>query len=159
MTLLGITVSAAIIWLIAAGVLALIEALTQGLTSIWFAFAAAAAAVTALAGGSAALQVIVFIGVSLILLIFTRPVVKRKLNSRVEMTNVDAVTGQEGIVLEKVSHLQPGQVKADGKVWTAGCEEGETIEKGKVVIVKGVRGVTLTVEDKEKADKERNEEE
>jgi len=49
MTIMGITLSAAVIWIIAAAILAIIEALTMGLSTIWFAGGAVAAAIAAMA--------------------------------------------------------------------------------------------------------------
>ena len=147
MTVFGITLSAAVVWLIAAAILAIIEAFTLGLTTIWFAGGAVVASIAALLGFSIIVQIIVFLIVSIILIVATRPLVKKRLNNKTEKTNVDAIIGQEGIVLEEVSPYCNGQVRVDGKVWTATCTEGE-IKKDAVVIIKGIRGVTLMVEEK-----------
>ena len=63
----------AIYWLIGIVVLLVIEALTLGLTTIWFAGGALAAFIACVAGGSLVLQIILFVAVSLVLLFFTRP--------------------------------------------------------------------------------------
>ena len=147
MTILGVTLSAAVIWLIVAAILAVIEALTLGLTCIWFAGGAVGASVAAMLGASPLVQVIVFLAISVILIVVTRPIVKRRLNSRTEKTNVDAVIGQEGVVEEDIAPYRNGQVRAGGKVWTAASTGGE-IKRGAIVIIKDIRGVTLTVEEK-----------
>ncbi|MFR8072992.1 MAG: NfeD family protein, partial [Anaerovoracaceae bacterium] len=144
----GITIGAAVLWLVAAAVLAIIEALTQGLTSIWFAGGAVAASIAAMAGGALPVQVVVFLAVSAIMLAAMRPIVRKRFNNRVEKTNVEALPGSEGIVEERVTHLEPGAVRADGKIWSAVCAEGETIEKDAVVVIKSIKGVTLMVEEK-----------
>ena len=79
---------------------------------------------------------------------FVMDVVKRKFNNRVEKTNVKTIPGSEGVVEKHVTHLVPGAVKVDGKVWSAVCGEGDEIEKGATVVIKDVKGVTLTVEEK-----------
>ncbi|MDO4545073.1 MAG: NfeD family protein [Bacillota bacterium] len=152
MTIFGITLSAAIVWLIAAAILAIIEAFTLGLTSIWFAGGAVAASITAILGGSIVIQVAVFLVVSIALVAITLPL-RKKFNKKTEDTNIDAIIGQEGIVEKAVSHYQSGQVRADGKVWSATCTQGE-IKKGAVVIIKAVKGVTLTVEEKREQEQE-----
>ncbi len=149
MTIFGMTLGAPAAWIIIAGLLVLIEAFTQGLTTIWFAGGAVAASISALLGADLVVQIIVFLVVSIILIAATRPVVKRKLNNRTEKTNIDAVIGQEGIVEEDILPHAAGQVKADGKMWTAVSEGGCEIRKGTIVIVKSVKGVTLTVEKSE----------
>ena len=147
MTILGITFSAAVIWIIAAGLLAIIEAFTLGLTTIWFAGGAVCASAAAMFGAPVIGQIAVFLAISVLLLVITRPIVKRRLNDRTEKTNVEAIIGQEGIAEEDISQYVNGQVRADGKIWSATCETGE-IKKGKVVIIKSIKGVTLTVEEK-----------
>ena len=102
MTIFGITVSAAVLWLLAAGILAIIEAFTLGLTSIWFAGGAVGASIMAMLGFSLPVQIAVFLLLSIILIAVTRPLAKKRLNARVEMTNIDAVMGQEGIVEEDI---------------------------------------------------------
>ena len=151
MTIFGITFSAAVLWLFAAGILAIIEAFTLGLTSIWFAAGAAGAAIAAMLGASLPIQIAVFLVISIILIAMTRPLAKKRLNAKVEKTNIDAVIGQEGMVEEDIPTYGSGQVHVDGKSWTA-VSSGEEIKKGKLVIVKSVRGVTLTVEEKEQED-------
>lgn len=147
MVVFGITLNAAVVWLIAAGILAIIEAFTLGLTSIWFAGGAVGAAIAAILGASLLVQVLVFLVISILLIAVTRPLVRKRLNNRTEKTNVEAIIGQEGIVEKTVSQHSAGQVRADGKVWTALCPEGE-IKKGRIVIIKSIKGVTLTVEEK-----------
>ena len=66
---------------------------------------------------------------------------------------MEAVIGQEGIAQTDISEFTPGQVRADGKVWTAVCEKGR-ISKDAVVIIKSIKGVTLTVEEKEQEGRE-----
>ena len=62
-----------IIWLVILAVLVVIEIITLGLTTIWFAGGALAALVVSLLGGPVWLQILLFLGVSVVLLIFTRP--------------------------------------------------------------------------------------
>ena len=145
MTILGITLSAAVIWLMIAGIMAVLEAITMGLTCIWFVGGAVCAAIAAAAGAPVVVQIIVFLAVSAILIACTRPLAKKKLNDKVQKTNVESVIGQTGIVEEDIPSYGKGQVRVDGKVWTA-VSEGTQIDKGRLVTVKNVRGVTLTVE-------------
>lgn len=146
MTIFGMTVSVAVIWLMIAGIMAILEAITMGLTCIWFVGGAVCAAIAAAAGAPVVVQIIIFMVVSAILIACTRPLAKKKLNDRVQKTNIESVIGQTGIVEDAVPSYGKGQVRVDGKVWTA-VSEGVRIEKGRLVTVKSVRGVTLTVEE------------
>ena len=86
------------IWLAVLIVSILVEAGTMGLVSIWFAAGALAAWVLAMLGVGELVQCAVFVAVSALLLIFTRPLVKKYLTPKIQPTNVDAVIGREGVV-------------------------------------------------------------
>ena len=141
----------AVYWLIALVVLLVIEAATLGLATIWFAGGALIALIAAMCGAGFVIQMVCFLVVSLILLIFTRPVAVRFLNKDTLKTNVDRVIGMEGIVAEEISNLAgTGKVSLGGNTWTARTEsEGGIIPKETVVEVLRVEGVKLIVKVKE----------
>ena len=146
MTIFGVTLSAAIIWLIIAAVCGLIEAATMGLTTIWFTGGAIIASVVAMARFSVLVQVIVFLVVSVLLIYFTRPLAKKKLKVGNEKTNVDALAGKEAIVTQTIQPFGAGQAKVDGLTWTAVAKEAHaTIESGTTVVIDRVEGVKLIV--------------
>lgn len=137
----------AVYWLIASAVFLLVEIMTLGLTSIWFAGGAVVAAITALFGVPFWVQMLIFIVVTL-LFALTRPVAKRYLNSKVQKTNTDALIGQTALVKETINNMESkGLVQLNGQDWTArSFEAGEIIPEGSEVIVKEIRGVKLIVE-------------
>lgn len=140
----------AIIWLAALVILLIAEALTLGLTTIWFAGGAAAALAAALLGTNVWVQIGLFLSVSLVLLIFTRPVAVRYMNKSALKTNVDSLTGEQGVVDEEIDNLKgTGKVRLNDVFWTARSENGEVIEKGTVVEILRVDGVKLIVKMKE----------
>lgn len=140
----------AIIWLAALVILLIAEALTLGLTTIWFAGGAAAALAAALLGTNVWIQIGLFLSVSLVLLIFTRPVAVRYMNKSALKTNVDSLTGEQGVVDEAIDNLKgTGKVRLNDVFWTARSENGEVIEKGVVVEILRVDGVKLIVKMKE----------
>ena len=128
-------------------VLLLIEIATMGLTTIWFAGGAFAAFIVSLAGGQLWLQVVVFLGVSILLLIFTRPLAVHYINKNAVRTNADSLIGQTGIVTEEISNLEGrGQVQIQGQIWTARSEkDGNQILEGEKVVVEKISGVKLIV--------------
>lgn len=134
-----------IIWVAAIIVFIVIEIFTQGLTSIYFAGGALGGCITAIAGAGPLAQVIVFIIVSVILIIATRPF-KKKLDQKIQKTNVDTVIGQTAIVEDEIKPGQTGRVRLDGKIWTAKGAGEEEIPAGMQVTVREIQGVTLTVE-------------
>lgn len=136
-----------IYWLIAAGVFLALEILTLGLTSVWFAGGAFIAFFVALCHAPLWIQIVVFLAVSILLLLFTRPVVEKHLNNSRAKTNVDSLVGRQGKVTEEINNFnQTGKVILDGMEWTArsaGTEE--LIPAGVRVEVQKVRGAHLEV--------------
>ena len=135
-----------IYWLLLMILLLVIEVLTMGLTTIWFAGGALAAFLISLvAGNILELEVAVFIIVSVILLLFTRPLAMRYLNRRTVRTNADSVVGSVVRVTEPVNNiLDQGAAQADGKVWTARAVSDDILfEEGELAVVQEIRGVKL----------------
>lgn len=134
------------IWLGVAVIMGIIEAFTMGLTTIWFAGGALAAALVSGITDSVLIQLLVFAVVSLILVYFTRPIAKKMLNTKVEKTNIDAVIGERGIAESDIRRDLRGTVKADNKMWTAVlAEDSPDITTGDIVIVESIEGVKLVV--------------
>lgn len=137
-------------WLIAFVVLLIAEGATMGLTTIWFAGGCVTAFVVNLLGGNIWIQIGVFLAVSFLLLIFTRPVAVKYLNKSRTKTNVDNLIGQAAVVTQDIDNLKSvGQAKLRGMEWTARAQEGQgTIEKGATVEVVAIEGVKLIVKRK-----------
>ena len=95
---------AAIIWIALIIIFAVVEIITVGLTSIWFAGGALAAFFMALAGLSFQVQMTVFLAVSFVLLIFTRPFAVKYVNKGTVRTNVDGLVGKKARVLEEIDN-------------------------------------------------------
>ncbi len=133
-------------WLVLAVVMLILEALTVGLISIWMGIGGLAAAATALVTDRFLIQLVVFIVVSLILLIATRPLAHKYLNRKTVATNVDAMVGQKAVVIKDVTALEYGEVKVNGMTWTAAPVPGSgDLREGDVVVVESVEGVKLIV--------------
>ena len=134
-------------WLAALAVFLVIEIITLGLATIWFAGGALAAFVLALFNVPWPVQIAVFLIVSIVLLIFTRPVVEKRLNESRTKTNVNSMAGKEGRVVETIDNFnQKGTVIVNGLEWTAcSSEEGLVIAEGTKVIINEVKGVKVFV--------------
>lgn len=150
MMIFGIHIGAAVIWLAVAIVLFIIEAATVGLTTIWFAAGALAAFVLALLDIPVAVQIAVFLAVSVCLLVFTRKIFVDKLHAGSEKTNTDALPGLTATVEEDILPMQVGQVRLNGQMWSAVCRGNEIVSKGSLVEVKAIEGVKLVVAPAEK---------
>lgn len=136
------------VWLALLAVLLVIEAITAGLTTIWFAGGALVAAVASYLGVGIAAQWILFLCVSLVLLIFTRPIAVKIMNKGVTKTNVNSLIGQKAVVIHEVNNLaQSGQVKLNDVEWMARTSsDEEIISENTVVVIKEIHGVKLIVE-------------
>ncbi len=146
MTLFGLTVSTIVFWLIIALIMLIVEALTAGLTTIWFAGGAFAALVCALLDLPIAVQIVIFFIVSICLLVFTRKIFVEKLKTGSQKTNVDALIGERAIVEAAIPAYGVGQVKVGSQVWSAVCEKPDMeIEAGKLVKIHAIEGVKVIV--------------
>ena len=133
-------------WIIAMVVVLVIEAVTVGIVSVWFAIGALFAMVTAMLGANLWVQITVFLVVSAIALYFTRPLVKKFVNNKVEPTNADMLIGKECRVVETIDNLSgTGAVYVDGKTWTARTVDEEIIPEGQLVKAERIEGVKLIV--------------
>ena len=136
-----------ILWLVLLVVFAGAEAVTVGLTSIWFAAGALCALVAALLGGALWIQLTLFLAVSLLCLLAVRPLAKRHLNDKVVPTNADRVIGAEAPVTEDIDNIYgKGAVVIRGMTWSARSENGLPIPTGAMVRVLRIEGVKVFVE-------------
>ena len=99
------------IWLVVLVILLIIEMVTMGLTTIWFAGGALAAALLALADMPVALQLLAFLMISLILLFSTRPLALNYFNRDRVKTNVDELIGKEISIISPAQGKELSQVK------------------------------------------------
>ena len=136
-----------IVWLVLLLLFAGAEALSVGLTSIWFAAGALCALIAALLGGTLWVQIALFLVVSTLCLLAVRPLAKRLLNSRVEATNADRVIGEQAQVTEDIDNIHgKGAVVIRGVAWTARSEDGSSVPAGSLVKVLRIEGVKVFVE-------------
>ena len=135
-----------ILWLVALVLFFMAEAATVAVVSLWFAGGSLVAMLAAALGAPFWLQILLFLAVSVGLLLLLRPVMRKYVNPRLTRTNVDAVVGSQGIVMEDIDNLQNrGRVKLGGMEWSARSADGQVITAGTVVVVNKVEGVKVFV--------------
>ena len=110
------------IWLAIAVTLAIIEMATVNLVCIWYIISSIIAMIVSLFIDSVFIQAAIFVLGGTILLILTKDAIKKILPEKTR-TNIDRIIGMEGIVTEKITKKTPGEVKVDGKRWTAIADE------------------------------------
>lgn len=142
-----------LVWLILFIVFLAIEVISTGvLISIWFCIGALAALVTAYLGGSLLLQGILFFTVSIVLLLGTKPFIKKHGKQKKSKIRANPILLKRGIVIEEINNFKDkGSVSIEGKFWTARNSENEAIiPAGIEVIVTGTEGVNAMVKPIEK---------
>ncbi|MBR1659759.1 MAG: NfeD family protein [Oscillospiraceae bacterium] len=135
-----------IFWAVLSAVFLGTEAISLGVTSIWFALGALAALVAEVLGAPVWLQALLFAAVSAGTLALTRPLVKKYINGRTQATNADRVIGMRAVVREDIDNLSgAGTVAVDGKLWSARSADGGPVKAGTTVRVQRIEGVKLIV--------------
>lgn len=133
------------IWLGLVITLTLIEVLTTNLVTIWYIVSALIALILSLFIDSYLVQFSVFVILGTILLFTTRDYLLKLIVKKKEKTNLDRVIGMTGIVTEEITKNKPGEVKVDGKRWTAIANK--KIKAESTVEVLEINGVKLKVEE------------
>lgn len=139
-----------VFWLVVLVALVVIELLTMGLTTVWFAGGALIATIAALFHAPVALQAILFLLVSALLLFFTRPLAVKYFNKDRVRTNAESLVGRQAIVISEIDNLQGiGQVNVGGMEWSARTRtDDEKLPVGTVATVLAINGVKLIVEER-----------
>lgn len=138
--------SMSLFWLVAMVLFGVLEAVTVGLSSIWFALGALGALAAAAASAPVIVQIVVFLGVSFLTLLLVRPLAQHYVNDRKVATNADRVIGREAVVTEDIDNIQgKGRVSISGADWTARAEDDRPIPAGSTVRVLRIEGVKVIV--------------
>ena len=133
-------------WLILIIFLGVVEAMTVNLVSIWFIISGLFALVTSFIIDEFLIQFAIFVVLGVILMISTRETLEKKLVKK-EKTNFDRIIGMKGVVTEYIDELNVGEVKVDGKRWSAIAST--KINVGETVKILKINGVKLDVERRE----------
>ena len=138
-----------VVWLIILILAIIVEVISLGLTSIWFAGGAIVAILATLLHANVPIQVALFVISSLLLLYFTRPLAVKYFNKDRIKTNVESLIGRQAVVISEIDNLQGiGQVTVGGQEWSArSVDERKQIPVGAVVEIIAINGVKLIVRD------------
>ena len=133
-----------LVWLIIVILLALIEIATINLTTIWFVMSGIIALIISLFIDNYIIQFGAFVIFGVILLITTKPFLTKFFKKHKVKTNVDRIIDMTGIVTEDIGKNSDGEVKVDGKKWTAYADK--PIKKDELVKILEIKGVKIKVE-------------
>ncbi len=132
------------IWLIVVLLLIVIEAATVNLVSVWFIASGIISLFVSLFCDSFFIQFGIFVVLGIFLLLLTRPILTKMLAQKETKTNLERIIGMEGVVTSKISKNVVGEVKVDGKLWSAIATTA--IKEGAIVKACAIEGVKLVVE-------------
>lgn len=129
------------IWFIIVIILGILEVATTNLVSIWFVISGLLAMISSLYTDNLLIQISIFVVVGIILMPFSK-----KIYSKIKKdtkTNIDRIIGMRGIVTEDIHKNSIGEVKVDGKLWSAISDTD--IKKGEKIEVLSINSVKLKV--------------
>jgi membrane protein implicated in regulation of membrane protease activity len=133
------------IWVALVIIFALIEVFTLGLTTVWFAIAALLMVFLSFLNIPLTVQILIFLAISTLLLIFTRPLAVKKFKIGQEKTNVDSLIGKHALVVKTIGEFERGEAKVNGQIWSARSEDNTEIMEGSKCEILRIEGVQLIV--------------
>lgn len=135
-----------IVWAVLIVVFFVAEGATAGLVSIWFAAGAIVALASAFLDATIWLQIVLFIVISVVSLLVTRPLSRKYVSKKIQPTNADRVIGVTATVTERINNFEgTGAVSVGGRIWTARSTTSDVIENGTLTVVRSIEGVKLIV--------------
>lgn len=134
-----------VLWFVLIIGAAVVEILTMDLTSVWFSIGALVAFILGIVGVNPIVQLLVFIVVSVALLLSVRPLAKNYFRTNIISTNSDRLVGKTAICTKPIEAGGRGEVKVEGKIWTAVANDASAIDEGDKVEVLAIEGVKLIV--------------
>lgn len=130
-------------WLIVIIICCFLEAITVNLVSVWFIASGIVALIASFFTDSVEIQLGIFVILGILLLITTRKQLQKMVNQKKEKTNVDRIFDMTGTVTKEIEKNKTGEVKIDGKYWTAISDE--TIPVNSIVKVLSINSTKLKV--------------
>ncbi len=130
-------------WLMVIILLTIVEISTVNLVSIWFIASALVSLILSFIYDNAYLEMGVFAILGIVLMLLTKPLINKYLKPERVRTNIDRVIGMTGICTEEIKKNTIGEVKVDGKRWSA--ISSSKINVGDEVIIEEIDGVKLKV--------------
>jgi membrane protein implicated in regulation of membrane protease activity len=133
------------IWVALVIIFALIEIFTMGLTTVWFAISALLMVFLSFINIPMTVQILIFLAIATLLLIFTRPLAIKKFKIGQEKTNVDSLIGKHALVVKTIGEFERGEAKINGQIWSARSEDNAEITEGSKCEILRIEGVQLIV--------------
>ena len=133
------------VWLIIAGLFFIGEIITVGFLVFWFGVGALIAMIVSFFTSNIIIQTTVFVISSAILLLATKPFVKKFVDVKPTKTNAFSIIGKKALVTKEINSHSVGQIKINGEVWSAESQNEDTIPVGSEVEILEISGVKAIV--------------
>ena len=140
-----------IVWLIVVILLVVIEAMTVNLVTIWFIISGIITMFLSFFLNDLISQFAVFVLLGILLMILTKPAIEEMKKNKEEKLNLERIIGMEGVVIKEIKKNVIGEVKVDGKTWSAIADKKITVDSD--IVVEEIRGVKLVVSKVKKSKK------
>lgn len=134
-----------VLWIVLLLFTIVLEFVTFDLVTIWFSIGAVGSLIAAALGASLLVQTIVFLSISIVLLLITRPIAKKFMKREIIKTNADKIVGLQAIVTRDVFPNEIGEVKVDNALWRAVGQDKETYLVGEMVNINGISGTKAVI--------------
>ena len=136
---------AALLWLIGGIALVAAEVLSGDFFLLMVGVGALCGAAADWIFGDTIIAAVVFALVSIGLVTFARPWLKRRMHGELIHTNADALIGRKAVAVSAIDQ-NSGQVKLDGEVWSARAfDDRKAISPGAEVTIVEISGATAVV--------------
>lgn len=133
-------------WLIASGIFFIGEIMTVGFLLFWFGMASLISMVVSFFTSNLVIQMVVFLVSSVILILATKPFVKKFMNKKNIATNAYSLIGKTGLVIQEIDNVKGiGQIKVGGEVWSAQSEDNSVIPVNTEIELTKIDGVKAIV--------------
>ena len=133
-------------WLIASGIFFIGEIMTVGFLLFWFGIASLISMVVSFFTSNLVIQMVVFLVSSVILILATKPFVKKFMNKKNIATNAYSLIGKTGLVIQEIDNVKGiGQIKVGGEVWSAQSEDNSVIPVNTEIELTKIDGVKAIV--------------
>ena len=129
--LFGWIVPNSIVWLVVCVLFAVSEAMTAGLVTIWFALGAFVASIVSIFTDNFLVQLTIFVVVSVISLVYTKPLFNKYISKKIVRTNAESLIGDRAVVTVAIERNKRGRVDVTGQDWAATTRDGEEIKVSK----------------------------
>lgn len=135
------------LWILIFAVTLILELITIDLFCIWFSIGSIVSFILEVFNIGFGIQVLVFLVTSCALLFTVGKWARESLRGKNE-TNIDALIGQEIIILKDTSRVMTGEGKINGIIWSTICIDDETIKEGMEAVIVEINGNKLYVKSK-----------